>query len=728
MKGRPHQVQARDQRVTVHQPARDEPPLIEVDGLAVSYRTRRGDVRAVRDVSFSVRRGESFGIVGESGSGKSTVAFSLVNFLGAGGRITQGRLTFQGRDLRSLDDRELARLRGRHIAMVYQDPSLALNPSLRVGEQLMEVLEIHRAAGREEARRASIEMLRRVHIPDPETVMTRFPHQLSGGQQQRVVIAMALLSDPSLLILDEPTTALDVTVEAAVLDLVDELRRELDAAVIYITHDLGVVARVCDTVGVMYAGEMVERAPVVDIFRRPAHPYTLGLLRCLPDLGRSKYSGTLTPIPGHVPRPDEELAGCRFAPRCPYATERCHGESPALRQLDDGHLARCHWAEKVQEDGGRGPVVASPLRSAGSRNGEPAPVTLDVKQLKAYYRQEESGIVARLRKNVRYVKAVDGVSLTLRQGCTLGIVGESGCGKSTLARTIAGLERPTEGTIRLLGGDVTAPVEQRSFADIRRLQMVFQHPDSTLNPSFSVGYQIGRALQKLGGVPGSRVKDEVVRLLQAVKLNASYYDRLPHQLSGGEKQRVAIARAIAARPEVLICDEPLSALDVSVQAAIINLLVEIQREYGMSILFIAHDLSVVRYLSDDVAIMYLGNVCEMGPAEAVFAPPYHPYTEALLSAIPLPDPTLRPKPVRLDGQVPSALNPPPGCPFHTRCPHKAGDICEREVPPARVSGEGHVIYCHLPLDELPAQEPFAHAAASSAAASSGEKVPGGIRS
>ena len=682
-------------------------PILDVRDLAISYETRKGDVQAVRDVSFEVNRGETQGIVGESGCGKSTVAFGIVNFLGRNGKIVGGSILFQGQELRGRSEEDLRRLRGDRIAMVYQDPMSALNPSLRIGDQLSEVLIVHRGLSKKAAYEKCIVMLKRVYMPDPEAVMVRYPHQLSGGQQQRVVIAMALLNNPALLIMDEPTTALDVTVEAAVLDLIDELRQEFDTAIMYISHNLGVIARVSDGVGVMYAGEMVERASVEKVFLNPLHPYTQGLMRCVPKLGLSKEASYLYPIRGRVPSPANLPPGCIFEPRCDYARPQCGQTHPQLREVTPGHFARCLFAEEIAAQEWQPSEDLIPdLAALAARKAKAAEPILHLQNVKTYYEQEQKSVASLVGLGKkRYVKAVDDVSIEVPKGCTLGVVGESGCGKSTLAKTIVGLEPLTDGKVEFLGFDISVPVSDRDLKLIKELQMIFQNPDSTMNPSFSVGHQVGRPLRRFKTVPRRQVRDEVIQLLDAVKLDERYYDRLPRQLSGGEKQRVGIARAFAARPDLVLCDEPVSSLDVSVQAAVLNLLLEIQQEYGTTMLFIAHDLSVVRFFSDYVAVMYLGKFCETGPAEAIYAPPYHPYTEALLSAVPIPDPSAEQKRIRLSGAVPSALDPPSGCRFNTRCPRKLGDICETEEPPCRDAGGEHRIFCHIPLEELRKIEP-----------------------
>ena len=685
-------------------------PILKLDDVAISYETRYGDVEAVRQVSFEVRRATTFGVVGESGCGKSTVAFGIVDFLGPNGKIVDGSIKFQGRELVGRSESELRKLRGDQIAMVYQDPMQALNPSVTLGDQLAEVLTTHRGIPQKEAWDKSVAMLNRVYMPDAANVMKRYPHQISGGQQQRVVIAMALLNNPALLIMDEPTTALDVTVEAVVLDLIEDLKRDFDTAIVYITHDLGVVARVCNYVGVMYAGEMVETGSVEAIFDDPQHPYTQGLMRCVPKLGTTKESSRLYPIRGRVPAPKDRPKGaCIFAPRCDYATERCRSERPLLREVERGHMARCFYSEEIDADAweppeGLVPDIPPPVEGEGT--------LLTVSDLKTYYEQDSRSLLSLVGMGEKqYVKAVDDVGFAIPAGKTLGVVGESGCGKSTLAKTIVGLEAPTEGQVEFLGFDISTPVSERDLKLIEELQMVFQNPDSTMNPSYTVGRQISRPLQRFKTVAGREIRDEVIGLLNAVRLDGSYYDRLPRQLSGGEKQRVGIARAFASRPELVLCDEPVSALDVSVQAAVLNLLMEIQREHGTTMMFIAHDLSVVRFFSDYVAVMYLGHIVEIGPAESIYAPPYMPYTEALLSAVPIPDPKAEQKHIRLEGTVPSALDPPKGCVFHTRCPRRAemlpdgGAICEVEAPPWQYNTPEHRIYCHIPLEELRKLDP-----------------------
>lgn len=689
---------------------RQQSPVLQAEDVAIAYKVRGGEIEAVQNVTFDIHRGESFGIVGESGCGKSTMAWAIVNFLGANGYVKRGSIKFQGQELVGKTGEELRKLRGDQIAMVYQDPMQALNPSMRLGDQMKEVLTVHRGMSEENAAKRCIEMLERVYMPDPANVMRRYPHQISGGQMQRVVIAMALLNNPAMLIMDEPTTALDVTVEAAVLDLIAELRRDFDTAIMFISHNLGVIARVCNRIGVMYAGEMVERATVRDLFKDPQHPYTQGLIRCVPKLGSDKASSLLYPIRGRVPPPNNRPTGCVFSPRCDYVQQRCIDERPQLRPLPNGTWVRCHFAEEID------PSQWIPLEEVrryelGQEQAETPEPILEVNGLQKYYEVQGGSLKDVLGMGEkRYVKAVEGVSFAVPQGKTLGIVGESGCGKSTLIKTIVGLESSTGGDAKFMGFDITEDLTDRSTKLIQELQMVFQNPDSTMNPSFTIGQQIGRPMERFGTVPKNQIRGEVIRLLEAMRLGENYYDRLPRQLSGGEKQRVGIARALASQPDLVLCDEPVSALDVSVQAALLNLLLDIQQEYGTTLIFIAHDLSVVRFFSDYVAVMYLGEIVEIGPADAIYAPPYHPYTEALLSAVPIPDPTAEQRHIRLSGNVPSAINPPSGCRFHTRCPRRqllpdGGRICETEVPPWREAGDGHRIFCHIPLEVLETFDP-----------------------
>ena len=682
--------------------------VMQVDDLSISYATRDREVQAVRNVSFSVPSGKILGIVGESGCGKSTIAYGMVNFLGPNGLIKNGRILFQGKNLVGQDYSVLRQLRGNKIAMVFQDPMQALNPSLRLGRQLAETLVSHQGIERQEAWDKSEQMLARVHVPDPRKVMMRYPHQISGGQQQRVVIAMAMLNNPALLIMDEPTTALDVTAQAAVLDLIGELKENYDTGIIYITHDLGVVASLADSMAVMYAGELVETGDVTAVFKDPKHPYTRGLMNCVPRLGACKDSMELTPIKGRVPRPKERPQNaCVFSPRCEFSIPVCDARRPDLRTFENHIKVRCHRAEEIENDWICPPPgnlwVDSPQ---GDTDRHPGSDLLVLQDVKKHYPLESDSIIDFIRfKPGSFVKAVDGISFEVPQRSIFGLVGESGCGKTTLIKTVLGLEKSSAGSISFDGENITTSLRKRDPEQIKNLQIVFQNPDATLNPSFSVGKQLSKPLKRFKVVPPNQIRQKVEELLRAVRLPAAYYKRLPRQLSGGEKQRVGIARALATEPKMILCDEPVSALDVSVQAAVLKMLLDVQETYDTTLLFISHDLSVVRYICDIIAVMYLGKIVEIGSAQAVTQPPYHPYTAALLSAVPVPDPSAGRSFVRLSGDVPSAITPPKGCVFHTRCPFRSlavhgGAPCSKELPPQVEFSNGHYISCHIEKDKL----------------------------
>jgi peptide/nickel transport system ATP-binding protein len=674
-------------------------PVLSIKNLHLSYGSGPDRVRAVRGVSFDINPGEVLGVVGESGCGKSTVAFAAMGYVAPGGRITDGEILYQGKNIATMKSAELQRLRGKEIAMIFQNPLTSLNPSMTVGDQITEVLLQHTGMRESEARRRTIELFESVHLPSPEDVVHRYPHQLSGGQQQRVVIAMGMACDPALLIMDEPTTGLDVTTEATILDLVAELKEKTNAAILYITHNLGVIARVADRVVVMYSGEVAEEASVQELFDSPKHPYTTGLMGAVPDVTRAEIA--LRPIPGQLPRPGTYTEGCPFAPRCTYARDVCTQEHPSLEPVGDGtrHYARCFFSHEVslEREEARELADARSVVDGGT-------AVLEVEDLRKYY--EQSLGLLPWTSNKRVVRAVDGVSFEIGERETLALVGESGCGKTTLSSAIVGLLDDVEGDMQLNGQSLQPKIKNRSNQQRQELQIVFQNPDSSLNPAHTIYEIISRPLRLFRGdeVKG-RIQEEVTSILESVNLHESYLWRYPSQLSGGEKQRVGIARALAANPKVIICDEPVSALDVSVQATVLNLLRRLQREHGYSYLFISHDLSVVRYLSHRVVVMYLGHVMEIGPTDDVFEPPYHPYTEALTSAIPLPNPNIEQSQIRLEGHVPSAANPPSGCPFQTRCPRKIGAICEEEFPPLQDAGSGHMIRCHIPLEELKAVKP-----------------------
>ena len=670
-------------------------PSLEIENLTIGYETEAGVLQAVRRVSLKIGRTESFGLVGESGSGKSTLALGAIRYLAANGRILGGRVRLRGLDLLSLPMKEMRRIWGSKIGVVYQDPSTALNPSIIIGKQLSEVARLHLGMSPEKAWQRAVEMLARVAMPDPGAVAHHYPHQLSGGMLQRCIIAMALMTAPGLLIMDEPTTALDVTTQAVVLDLVADLKREFETAVLYITHDLAVVAKICDRIGVMYAGELMEQGEMRRIYKKPRHPYTLSLLGCIPHFKPKQKKRSLASIPGFIPRLDELPEGCIFGPRCRYVLDICRKSRPPLVEAEPGHLTACLRRQVL-------PTEIEQIRPAGeisSRiSGKPEKM-LKAHRVKKYYPAQKKFFTLGKGKR-KTVRAVDNVSLWINKGCTLGIVGESGCGKTTLVRTIIGLVERTSGEITLRDKVLEETTAKRPRSVLKALQMVFQNPDASLNPRRTVAEAISRPMALLTGVNRKDIPALALELLEAVNLPTSYYYRLPGELSGGEKQRVAIARAFAAEPELILLDEPLSSLDVSVQASLMNLLFDLQKKSKTTYLFISHDLAAVQHLSDWIAVMYLGRIVEWGDADEVFNPPFHPYTEALLSAIPAADPDVEQKNIRLPGSVPSAMDIPPGCRFHTRCPRKIGGACETEEPPWQEGKGEHWICCHISLKDL----------------------------
>ncbi len=665
--------------------------VLQIEDLSVVFSTPRGMLPAVRDVSLSIRQGESFGLVGESGSGKSTISLAIMRYLADNGRVTSGEISFLGKDLLALDPGELRSLRGNRVSLVYQDPMTALNPSLTIARQIGEVFEQHRHMSREDAGGASVGMLEKVHMADPEDVALRYPHQLSGGQQQRVVIAMALACDPELLIMDEPPTGLDVTTEARILDLVQELKQEFNSAILYITHNLGVIAKIADRVGVIYAGELVEHGPTRTVFSHPRHPYTEGLMTCIPRIEGTTGRGTLRPIGGNFPDLTQPPSGCIFHPRCRYRRDACATTEVGLFEITHDRRASCLLWNELELT----PLVAPKSETLQEREaGGTAPADqtlLSLDQVVKHY--GGPGFLDRITgMSAEPVKAVEGVSVDIAPGEAFGLVGESGCGKSTIGRTILKLHALTDGRITFDGQDIWALTGRPDREYRRQVQIVFQNPDSSLNPRKRITEILQRplVLYEMNRVDPRRRAQE---LLELVHLEPWYAERYPHELSGGEKQRVGIARAFAPRPRFIVCDEPVSALDVSVQASILNLLLDLQRQFHTSYLFISHDLSVVRYVCHRVAVMYLGKLCEVGTVEEIFRPPFHPYTEALLSAAPRLS-FAEEAVIRLEGSVPSAKNPPTGCRFHTRCPRFIGDICINEEPkPIRLS-DTHVIACH----------------------------------
>ena len=670
--------------------------------------THRVEIPAVVDFSCKVLPGEIVGLVGESGCGKSTVALAIMRYLGTAGRIAGGKIRFLGNDLVQMPKGRLQDIRGSQISMVYQEPGSSLNPSMTIGQQLAEVLIVHESATRSEGIRQAREMLEAVRLPDPDRLMRSYPHQISGGQQQRVVIAMALLSRPKLLLMDEPTTSLDVTVEAGIIDLIKDLTARFGVSILFISHNLGLVRSTCDRVVVMYSGEVVESGSTSLVFEQPRHPYTLGLLRSLPVPDANKNARTLQTIPGQLPLPNARPLGCNFGPRCPhFVGGTCDTDPLSLQSAKTrpGHETRCirfasvDWQATIREEASR------PARRSQD-------AVFRIVDLTKHF--SPPGGWLRSQRDRNWVKANESVNFEARKGETVALVGESGCGKSTLAKILTGLEIASSGSIEYRETDIARKgVRNRKAEIVRNIQMVFQNPFDTLNPKRTVGAQVLRVLKRFNiGRNRSERRQRMRAVLDSMKLSQEYAGRKPRQLSGGQKQRVAIARAFVGNPEIVIADEPLSALDASVQAAVAELLMQIQVEQGTTMLFISHDLGLVHHVADWTVVMYLGHVVEQGRTEDVFAPPYHPYTEALLSAAPIADTRVRQKRIVLEGEIPSAQSPPPGCPFQTRCPRKAEaeslagkPICETTMPPIREFCGRHWIKCHLSDDVLQAMDP-----------------------
>ena len=676
-------------------------PLLQIKDLHTDIEIRNGVVRALSGVDLHVNPGETLGIVGESGSGKTMTALSLMGLLPQGGKVSSGSIILDGQDLTQLPLKEKRKLRGTKVGMIFQDPLTSLNPTMKIGLQVCEPLRVHEGLSKKEALERAVEILKRVGMPRPEVVINNYPHQLSGGMRQRVMIAMALVCKPRILIADEPTTALDVTTQMQILDLIDELRDEYKMGVILITHDLGVVAGHTDRVAVMYAGRIVETAPTKTLFTEPKHRYTSSLMAALPE--RALAAGTkLFSIPGAPPSLTNLPVGCRFAARCLWATDECRAGYPSLSG-DETHTFSCY--HPVQE-GDESPAVLQGKLDSNKTDGAAENVPqishetlLDVKEASREYESAGSGFFKR-EKGV--VSAVDRVSITVNKGETYGLVGESGCGKSTVGRLIAGLEPPSGGAIELDGRDL-ATLKGRDAVRIHRdVQMMFQDSYAAMDPRMRIDQILAEpmSIQKTGNA--RQIAERIMEILEQVGLTEEILDRYPHEFSGGQLQRIGFARSLTLAPDLIVADEPVSALDVSVQAQVLNLMKDLQQELGLSYLFISHDLAVVQYMADRIGVMYLGRIVEEGPAHEVVKNPKHPYTKALIDSIPVPDPEFKhdENAIKLTGEPPSAVNPPEGCRFRPRCPF-AGEECK--VQPM-LTDETHRVACHHPLLSLSVKE------------------------
>ncbi len=693
-------------------------PVLQLENLRTEFRMRSGSVVAVDGVTFDVAEGESVGIVGESGCGKSTTGLSIMRLLPGTGHVTGGSISLLGRDLATLDEKAMRQVRGNEVALIPQDPMTSLNPTMSIGRQIAEGVRLHRDVSRQQARQRALEVLRLVEMPQPAERLDQYPHELSGGLRQRVMIAMALACEPKLLIADEPTTALDVTIQAQILDLIDELRQRLAMAVVLITHDMGVIAGRTDRVIVMYAGKVAEEAETGELFNRIRHPYSEALLASVPKLDQSRDE-RLASIPGLPPDLSQTITNCRFSPRCQYATDRCRAEDPPLVDTDDSgdlvHRFACFHPVEPNEATDPAELVDGTASSTSSPilPGVSPTISADQAQRRESLGQAERILEVRdlvkefpvmsgavFRHQVGSVKAVSGVTFDIRKGETFGLVGESGCGKTTVGRLLVSLDRATSGSIRFEGDEMSALGAGDLRNRRRDLQLMFQDPYASLDPRMRVGTIIREPL-KVHGVGTSESQEEKVgSLLDEVGLSRTSVSRYPHEFSGGQRQRIGLARALALDPKMIVADEPVSALDVSIQAQILNLMKDLQSRHDLTYVMISHDLAVVRYMADTIGVMYLGKMVERGPAAEIYAHPAHHYTQGLLDAVPVADVVTARAKARSDttvkGELPSPINPPSGCRFRTRCP-AAQDICAEVEPPLSDFGNGHVAACHFPL-------------------------------
>ena len=668
----------------------------EIKDLTIGFQSQKGEqISILKNISTTINKGETVGIVGESGSGKSTLALAMMGYVKHGLFTISGQCMFHSNNLLEMENKELETIRGRKIAMIPQNAGQSLTPNLKIGYQIDEALKLHTDLKKEDRDKKISELLNKVRLPSPDTMAQRYPHELSGGQQQRVAVAMALAGSPELLLLDEPTTGLDVTTQAHVLELLNFIAKDTDTSMVYVSHDLGAIAQVSDRVIVMYSGEIVLDGPVRSILKNPIHPYTFGLLKSIPKL---TLPGLPNSMSGSQPQPGSIKTGCSFYERCEFSDDNCKINSPTLEYINDlNTYVRCFKHKNLTNQNDLNSQTVKSIENKILKNE-----ILDLSNVSISYAKQKflEQLFNKIEDSNPTVKDID---ININKGETLALVGESGSGKSTILKSIAGLLKTKDGIIKFEKDKVLSnDLKERDHSFLRAIQLIFQNPDESLNPNHTVEEIISQPLRLYFGLKGQELKNKIVEVLEKVRLGEFYLTRYPRQLSGGEKQRVAVARAFAAKPDIILCDEVTSALDVSVQAAVLNLLQELKEDFGTTYVFVSHDLAVVRAISDRVAVLYQGRLCEIGPSKNVYKFPSHPYTEVLLGAVLEPDPDIKPKLVAED--IVEEKPPENGCSFQGRCPRIVGDICKNEVPPWQTSDNGNLIRCHIKIEDLKNQQ------------------------